>query len=333
MSAEKGSKSKGSGETTAADPRNDLAFTGESLYGTTSEDAFAGALSFMRRRYTRDLQGVDVAVSGLPSDLATSNRPGARLGPRGIRAASTQLAFGAHWPWGFDPFDRLAVVDVGDVAFEVGRLEAILEAVEAHADRILRAGAHMLSFGGDHLVSLPLLRAHARKYGPLRLVHFDAHSDTWDEDGALNHGTLFLRAAEEGLVDPAHSVQIGIRTDNPETHGFEVLDARWVHEASAAAVSQRTREVVGEGKAYLSFDIDCLDPSCAPGTGTPVVGGLSTAQAQHILYGLTGIDFVAMDIVEVAPAYDVSEITSLAAASLALDYLCLLAADLPVHET
>lgn len=332
MGAGNGGRTGTPGETTPVDPRNDLAFTGASLYGSSTEDTFAGALSFMRRRYTRDLGGVDIAVSGLPSDLATTNRPGARLGPRGIRAASTQLAVGAHWPWGFDPFDRLAVVDMGDVAFEVGHLQAMLEAVEAHAERILQANVQMLSFGGDHLVSLPLLRAHARKHGPLHLVHFDAHSDTWYEDGALNHGTLFLRAVEEGLVDPTHSVQIGIRTDNPETQGFTILDARWVHEVGAAAVSQRTRDVVGDGKAYLTFDIDCLDPSCAPGTGTPVVGGLSTAQAQQILYGLAGIDFVAMDIVEVAPAYDTSEITSLAAASLALDYLCLLARNIPAHE-
>ena len=311
---------------------NDQGFMRESLYGTRSEPAYAGALSYMRRRYTRDLGGVDIAVSGLPSDISTSSRPGARLGPRGIRAASTHLAFGAHWPWGFDPFDRLAVVDMGDVNFEPGYLEAMLEAVEAHADHVLDAGARMLSFGGDHLVSLPLLRAHARRHGPLRLVHFDAHSDTWLEDGVLNHGTMFLHALEEGLIDPSHSVQIGIRTDNPDSHGFEILDARAVHAQGAAAIAARTREVVGDGKAYLTFDIDCLDPSCAPGTGTPVVGGLSTAQAQQILCGLTGIDFVSMDIVEVAPVYDISEITSLAAATLALDYLCLIARDLAPRE-
>ena len=327
-----GDGSESPGDTAVSHSPNDRAFTSESLYGSHPEESYAGALSFMRRPYRRDLRGVDAAVCGLPSDLSTTGRPGTRLGPRGIRAASAQLSFGAHWPWGFDPFDRLAVVDTGDVAFEVGQLESMLGAVEAHANRILQAGVHMLSLGGDHLVSLPLLRAHARQHGPLHLVHFDAHSDTWDEDGALHHGTLFLHAAQEGLIDPARSVQIGIRTHNPETHGFEVLDARWVHEAGPAAVSQRVQEVVGAGKAYLSFDIDCLDPSCAPGTGTPVIGGLSTAQAQHILYGLNGIDFVGMDIVEVAPAYDTSEITSLAAASLTLDYLCLLARDLPAHE-
>lgn len=333
MSARKAETEKTPGDTRPASPESDRAFTAEGLHGSTCEDAFAGALSFMRRRYTRDLEGADIAVSGLPSDLATTNRPGTRFGPRGIRAASAQLSMGAHWPWGFDPFDRLAVIDMGDVSFEVGRMEAMLEAIEAHADRILQAGVGMLSLGGDHLVTLPLLRAHARVHGPLRLVHFDAHSDTWHEEGALNHGTLFLRAAEEGLVDPAHSVQIGIRTDNPDTHGFEILDARWVHEAGTQAVVQRTREVVGEGKAYLTFDIDCLDPAFAPGTGTPVVGGLSTAQAQSILCGLTGIDFVAMDMVEVAPDYDVAEITSLAAASLALDYLCLVSRDLPDRES
>ena len=323
MSARKAETEKTPGDTRPASPESDRAFTAERLHGSTSEDAFAGALSFMRRRYTRDLEGADIAVSGLPSDLATTNRPGTRFGPRGIRAASAQLSMGAHWPWGFDPFDRLAVIDMGDVAFEVGRLEAMLEAIEAHADRILQAGVQMLSLGGDHLVSLPLLRAHARVHGPLRLVHFDAHSDTWHEEGALNHGTLFLRAAEEGLVDPAHSVQIGIRTDNPDTLGFHILDARAVHGQGPEAIVAQAKAIVGDHPVYLSFDIDALDPAFAPGTGTPVWGGLTSHQAAVMLRGLAGIDLKGGDVVEVSPPFDTTGATAIAGAHVATELLCL----------
>jgi len=162
----------------------------------------------------------------------------------------------------------------------------------------------------------------SRRFGPLCLVHFDAHSDTWREE-TLNHGSMFFHALAEGILDPEHSVQIGLRTHNDETHGFQIIEAPEVHRSGPTKVAERVREVVGERRAYLTFDIDCLDPSVAPGTGTPVVGGLDVHQAREILWGLEGVDFVGMDVVEVAPAYDVAEITSLAAATLALDYLCL----------
>jgi len=308
----------------------DNAFTAQSLYGTDRERTYAGALSFMRRRYTRDLTGVDVAVTGIPFDLATSNRPGTRFGPAGIRAASAQLSWGSPWPWGFDPLDRLAVVDYGDCPLDYGRLGSIPDEIEAHARKIIDGGASLLSLGGDHFVTLPLLRAHVRKHGPLALVHFDAHSDTWqDEAGRIDHGTMFFHAVKEGLVDPVRSVQIGIRTHCEDRMGFTWLDAVWVHDHTIEQAVAEIRRIVGEAKAYLTFDIDCLDPSYAPGTGTPVAGGLSTLQAQRIIRGLDGIDFVAMDIVEVAPPYDHAEVTSLAAASLALDYLCLRSVDLP----
>ncbi len=303
----------------------DHAITADSLYGTVVQPAYAGVASFMRRKYTRDLTGVDVAISGIPFDLATTNRPGARFGPQGIRHASTQLSYGGVWPWGFDPFERLAVIDHGDCHFDLGNTDAMLAAVEAHADKIIEAGVSMLTFGGDHFISLPLLRAHAKRHGPLSLVHFDAHSDTWREE-AYHHGTMFFHAIGEGLIDPERSIHIGIRSDNPETHGFTVLDAPWVHDQGAAAVIAEIERVAGGHRAYLTFDIDCLDPAFAPGTGTPVVGGLTTHQAQSIMRGLGEMDFVAMDIVEVAPIYDVGEITSLAAATLALDFLCLRAA-------
>ncbi len=305
---------------------NDRAFTAEGLTGMGHEPTYAGALSFMRRRYTRELEGVDVAVSGVPLDLATTNRPGARFGPAGIRAASANLAWGKPWPWGLDPFEHLKVIDYGDCAFDFGKPEEIPSGIEAHARTILEAGASMLTLGGDHFLTYPLLRAHERVHGPLSLVHFDAHSDTWREDEKrVDHCTMFFHAAREGLVDPARSVQVGLRTYNDETHGFNILDAPWVHERGVEAAIGEIKRVVGGNKAYLTFDIDCLDPSFAPGTGTPVCGGLSTAQALGILRGLAEVDFVAMDVVEVAPAYDSAQITALAAASMAVEYLCLLA--------
>jgi agmatinase len=306
----------------------DHAFTKESLYGTDSEHTYAGALSFMRRKYTRDLSGVDVAVSGIPFDLATTNRPGARFGPAGIRKASALLAWGLPFPWDFDPFDRLAVVDYGDCHFDFGRPDKVPDEITAHAERIIGAGASMLTLGGDHFITYPLVRAHAKAHGPLSLVHFDAHSDTWrDEDGRIDHGTMFFHAVQQGLVDPERSVQIGIRTHNDETHGFTILHAPWVHRNGVAATVEEIKRVVGDNKAYLTFDVDCLDPCHAPGTGTPVVGGLTTTQAREILCALTGVDFVGMDVVEVSPMYDVGDITSLAAATLALDYICLRAAN------
>ena len=308
--------------------QNDQAMTRDSLYGTAAESTYAGITSFMRRRYSRDLRGVDVVVSGVPFDTATSNRPGARFGPRGIRAASTGIAWERHWPWTFDPFDHLAVIDYGDCAFDYGSPHSVPESIEAHAEQILNGGCAMLTFGGDHFISYPLLKAHARKHGPLSLIHFDAHSDTWpDEEGKrVDHGTMFWHAAKEGLVDPSRSVQIGLRTTNDDHQDFLVLDARNVHRQGSEAIVEAIRARVGDNPVYLTFDIDCLDPAFAPGTGTPVCGGLSTVQALEILGGLRGINLVGMDVVEVAPAYDHADITSLAAATLAMEMLCLYAA-------
>ncbi len=304
----------------------DNAFTATSLYGTSPEQLFAGALSFARRKYTRELTGVDVAVSGVPLDTATSNRPGARFGPRAIRAASTNIAWERQWPWEFDPFDRLAVIDYGDCVFDYGRPQAIPEAIEAHARRLLDHDVAMLTLGGDHFMTYPLLRAHAAKHGPLALIHFDAHTDTWkDEHGRVDHGTMFYHAAQAGVIVPERSVQVGIRTTNDDTLGFNVIDARRVHGASPADVAAEIRRIVGSDRAYLTFDIDCLDPAFAPGTGTPVCGGLSSAQALEIVRSLRGVRLVGMDLVEVAPAYDVGEITALAGATLAYEFLCLYA--------
>ncbi|MBB3065291.1 agmatinase [Limibacillus halophilus] len=308
------------------DQAGDQAFRNDNPHNRWSEMTYGGALSFLRRRYSRDLTGVDVAVTGVPYDCAVTYRPGARLGPRAIRAASVQLAELKAFPFGFDPFKTLNVVDYGDCFLNPHDPLSIIEAITAHISEILAHGAFPLTFGGDHFITYPVLRAIARAHGPVALVHFDAHCDTWPDDGQeINHGTMFLRAKNEGLLDVEGSVQVGLRTYNDDSHGFEILSAPWVHREGSAATIEAIRERVGARKAYLTFDIDCLDPAFAPGTGTPVSGGLTPAQALEILRSLGNIDFVGMDVVEVAPAYDLSEVTAINAATLAHDFLCLLA--------
>ncbi len=307
-------------------PLGDAAFNRKSNYGSSLEMTYAGALSFLRRKYTRDLEGIDVAVSGIPFDNAVTNRPGARLGPRAIRAASTQLAELGAFPFGFNPFDTLAVVDTGDCFLDPHHPETIVDSIEDHISHQLDAGVSTLCFGGDHFISYPILRAYAKKYGPVALLHFDAHSDTWEDDGTrFDHGSMFLRAKNEGLIDVDHSIQVGLRTFNDDDHGFKILTSPWVHREGIAKTIAAIKERIGNEKVYLTFDIDCLDPAYAPGTGTPVCGGLSTAQALEIVRSLGSLDFVGMDVVEVSPSYDVSEITAIAAATIAHDYLCLLA--------
>jgi len=286
---------------------------------------FAGELTFLRRKYTRDIKGTDIVITGLPFDGATSFRPGARFGPAAIRAASVQLAelSGRAFPFDNDPFAVLAVVDAGDCELDAGYPQRVVESIEAHARNILASDAKMISFGGDHFVTYPLLRAHAEKHGPLALVHFDAHVDTWADDGQrLDHGSMFLRAKREGLINVGRSVQIGIRSFSTD-EGFTVLDAPFVHDHGVAMTAERIIDVVGDVRAYLTFDIDCLDPAFAPGTGTPVPGGLSSAQALGILRRLGAINFVGMDMVEVSPPYDHAELTALAAATLVHDFICM----------
>ena len=307
---------------------SDAAFTGKNKDSMGHESTHSGALSFLRRPYSKDVDQFDLIVSGVPYDLAVTNRPGARFGPRGIRAASSNLAwFGSTWPWsGGDPFKHIRASDYGDCYIDHGFPDKIPDQIEAHTRHLLSGGAKTLTMGGDHFITYPILKAVHEIHGPVSLVHFDAHSDTWSEEiESIDHGTMFYHAARKGLVSPERSVQIGMRTLNKETHGFNIMDANFVHRNGVDAVIEETLAIVGNNKAYLTFDIDCLDPSFAPGTGTPVVGGLSTWQAQTIIRGLGDIDFVGMDLVEVAPAYDIGEITALAGASIMLDFICLLA--------
>jgi agmatinase len=306
--------------------KGDGAIRRTSLYGSSIENTYGGVLSFMRRKYSRDLSGVDVAISGIPLDISTTFRSGARMGPQGIRAASVQLAELKPYPWGFDPFAELAVIDYGDCWFDAHNPLTITPTIVEHARTILGSGALMLTFGGDHYITYPLLKAHAEKHGPLSLIHFDAHCDTWQDDSpdSINHGTMFYKAVKAGIIDPKRSVQVGIRTWNDDYMGINVLDAQWVHSRGAEATIDEIQRIVGANKTYLTFDIDCLDPAFAPGTGTPVPGGLSSAQALQIVRAMGDVNLVGMDVVEVAPSYDQSEVTALAAAHIACDLLCVL---------
>ncbi|MEZ5931174.1 MAG: agmatinase [Alphaproteobacteria bacterium] len=306
--------------------RGDQAFRKSETKGRWPEMTYGGALSFLRRRYTRELEGVDVVVSGVPYDASVTFRPGCRQGPQAIRAASVQLAELTAFPFGFDPFQHLAVIDYGDCFVDPHHPETVPAAIEAHADNILESGAKMLTFGGDHFTAYPLIKAHAKKHGPIALLQVDAHCDTWEDDGQkLDHGTMFARAAAEGVIDVARSTQLGLRTHNDSDHGFEILTSPWVHRHGIDAALDVIRERAGEAPLYISFDVDGLDPAFAPGTGTPVAGGLASWQALALIRGLGEMNLVGMDVVEVSPPFDHAEITALAAATVAHDWLCLLA--------
>ena len=298
------------------DPHSDNAFTADDLARKSADETFAGALSFMRRRYTRDVSQSDAVVWGVPLDIGTSNRPGTRFGPRGIRAASAILDNDPQWPFGEYIFDGLAVTDYGDCTFSRESVEADIHE-QASAIINHEREPYLLTLGGDHFTTYPLLKAHAEKYGPPALVQFDAHQDTWPDSRHVNHGSFIGRAADEGVIDPDCSIQIGIRTHAPRDCGIEIVDAFEADELSVVEIGKRIYDRTGGTNVYLTFDIDCLDPAHAPGTGTPVAGGLTTVKALRVLRELKNIVFVGSDVVEVSPPYDHAETTSIAGASVA----------------
>ena len=289
------------------------------------EMTYAGATSFLRRKYSKELNEVDIAVSGVPFDSAVTNRPGCRLGPRAIRSSSVELASLNSYPFGFDPFQHLNVIDYGDCYLNTHKPETIEEAIFTHAKSIIDTNTKMLTFGGDHFISLPLLRAHAEKYGPLSLLQFDSHCDTWEPQGPIDHGTMFLTAVNEGLINVDTSIQVGLRTHNDLDVGIEVIDVRYIHENGIKKSVERILKRINKTNCYMTFDIDFLDPAFAPGTGTPVCGGVATWQALEFIRSLEEINFVGMDLVEVSPPYDHAEITSMAAATVAHDWICIMA--------
>jgi agmatinase len=308
----------------------DDAFTRDGYRGMAFENAFGGALSFMRRRYSKDLTGVDLAVTGVPFDQAVTHRPGTRFGPRAIREASTLQPMDPPYGWDLNPLTDMSIADYGDLAFDYADIPAFPQALTDHITGILDAGAGALCLGGDHYISFPILRAYVAKFGPLSLLQFDAHSDTWPDDdmARVDHGTMFYKAVKEGLIDPARSVQVGIRTHCDDYMGVNVIDAPEVHATGTEAVTKKIKSIIGDHQTYLTFDIDCLDPAFAPGTGTPVSGGLSSAQALGILRGLKGMNMVGGDVVEVSPPYDTTGATAIAGAHVAMELMCLYCANL-----
>jgi agmatinase len=294
---------------------------------------FAGIRTFMRAPHTTNLAGVDAAVYGIPFDTATSYRTGPRFGPEAIRSTSALLR-----PYnpalGVDVVEALSIVDFGDVPVSPGDTERTYGQVEQALAPLVEAGVFPLALGGDHSVTLAELRVLARRHGPLALVQLDAHGDTWDEyfGQRFFHGTTFRRELEEKLIEPAASVQAGLRgslygpddLESARELGFAVLPCDQLREFGPGRFASLTRERVGRRPVFLSFDIDVLDPAFAPGTGTPEVGGLSTAEALSILRALRGIDLVGADVVEVSPPYDgPGQPTALAAANVAYELLSL----------
>ncbi len=287
----------------------------------SDHSGYGGLSTFWRAEHTQDLTDVDMAVYGIPYDLSTFNRSGTRFGPRAIRDISCYAGiFAACWPHTYELKSKFKLIDYGDVNFLPGRTDSMLENADKLIDKLVRANISTLGLGGDHLVAYPALKAHARKHGKLSLIHFDAHTDTADMP-YLTHGSMFYYAAKEGLIDPTASVQLGIRTTNPGTLNMNILSASECLSLGSKAVVEKIRGIVGQRKCYISVDVDGMDPAFTPGTGTPVPGGLTSALQREILWGLVGLNAVGGDVVEVSPPYDVSQITSLAAAVVGFDLL------------
>jgi agmatinase len=297
---------------------------------------FAQPATFMRLPHQTDLAGVDVAMLGVPFDSGTSYRPGARLGPREIRAQSSLIRPYSYFQK-ISPFETLAIVDAGDVDAPPVGIEPAYAAIEAAVARILSAGAIPLVVGGDHSISLPALRAVSRAHGPLALVQFDAHIDTWGDyfGGRYFHGSPFRRAIEEQIISPSKYVQVGIRGPMygededfrfQREQGVTTIDIGMVKRDGVMKTIARVREIVAGAPLYVTFDIDSVDPAFAPGTGTPEVGGLTSYEAQELVRGLAGLPLVGCDVVEVAPPFDgPGQITALLAANLMFEFLCVIA--------
>ncbi|MCP2253354.1 agmatinase [Prauserella aidingensis] len=301
----------------------------------TEVPRFAGAATFARLPTIDAVPDYDVAVLGVPFDGGTSYRPGARFGPMAVRQASRHLRPAYHVELDVAPFRTTQVVDAGDVAANPFSIDAALGEIGRHADAVSGDGRALVTIGGDHTVALPLLRSVARRHGPVALVHFDAHLDTWDTyfGAPHTHGTPFRRAFEEGLLLEEKCLHAGIRGPiydmsdlrADESFGFRTIRAAELDVIGVEAAARKIRDRVGDAPVYLSIDIDVLDPAFAPGTGTPEVGGLQSRELLALLRSLTGLNLVGADVVEVAPAYDHAEITSLTAATVVFDLVALLA--------
>ncbi|WP_438273430.1 agmatinase [Thioclava arctica] len=295
---------------------------------------FAGHSTFMRLPAVPTAEGLDIALVGIPWDGGTTNRAGARHGPREVRNQSS-LMRAAHHASGIAPFSIANVADVGDLPVNPINLLDGLNLIETGMAKIVASGALPLSCGGDHLTTLPVLRALA-KSGPVGLIHFDAHSDTNDSyfgDNPFTHGTPFRRAIEEGLLDPHRIVQIGIRGsvyepgehDWAKAQGIRIIYMEEFVRRGVAEVMAEARTIVGDAPTYVTFDVDSIDPSMAPGTGTPEIGGFTTREAQEMVRLLAGVNIIGADVVEVAPPFDLAGMTALVGATLMFELLCVMA--------
>ncbi|GIH62700.1 agmatinase [Microbispora siamensis] len=295
---------------------------------------FAGPATFARLPRLDEVGHADVAVVGVPFDSGVSYRPGARFGPSAVREAS-RLLRPYHPGLDVSPFAAMQVADAGDIACNPFDIREAVETVEEAASGLMEAGTRLVTIGGDHTIALPLLRAAARRHGPVALLHFDAHLDTWDTyfGAEYTHGTPFRRAVEEGILDTEAVCHVGTRgplygkkdLDDDRRLGFGIVTSADVMRRGVDEVADALRQRIGNRPLYLSIDIDVLDPAHAPGTGTPEAGGLTSRELLEILRGLAGADLVGADVVEVAPAYDHAEITSVAASHVAYDLISLLA--------
>ncbi len=295
---------------------------------------FMGIPTFMRLPASRELDGIDVALMGVPFDSGVSYRSGTRFGPRKIREASLTL-WGHNPTLGVTPGDELKIVDYGDVSVIPTSIEHTMTAITETASKVIGTGTTLISLGGDHSITLPLLRAHAKEYGALSIVHIDAHIDTWEaefEAIPYSHGTPFRYALEEGLVREGEYMQIGIRGPVSFENDYEdarKLGARMVtnHEVFERGIPEVLKEIHQrmKGPVYVSVDIDAADPAYAPGTGTPEVGGFTSYQMLQLVRGLRGLRIIGFDLVEVSPPYDHSDITAILASNLVFEYLSLIA--------
>ncbi|MDX1888475.1 agmatinase [Mycolicibacterium sp. 050158] len=316
---------------------NDDTGAGHGITGQADGQAiprYAGLTTFARLPRREDVPRYDVAVVGIPFDSGVTYRPGARFGPSHIRQASRLLR-----PYNpelrVSPFANQQVVDAGDMVANPFDIAAAVAEIDEQATELISTGARLVTLGGDHTIAYPLLRAHHRRYGPVALLHFDAHLDTWDTyfEAPVTHGTPFRRAAEEGLFVPGHSAHVGIRGSlydpgdliDDAGFGFTVVHCTEFERRTTDDVVDQLRATIGDRPLYVSIDIDVLDPAHAPATGTPEAGGMTSRELLAILRGLVGCDLVGADVVEVSPAYDHAEITGVAAANVAYELISLLA--------
>ena len=297
---------------------------------------YSGIHTLLGLPYDKDAKDADVALYGMPFDISTTNRTGCRFGPEGIRQYGQCKPY--HEELDIDIFDDFKAVDTGDFAIPLSYVDRDMDAVENQLYELLEKGVKTIGVGGDHTLSYPELLALKRKFGKVAFVHFDSHTDTWDwpdENGntLINHGTPFHLAIQHDCIDMDHAIQIGMRGgfgtledhDFALEHGMQIIFGNELHEMGMSACAKRIREVVGDTPVFVTFDIDFLDPAVAPGTGTPIVGGFTTAEALQILReGLTGLNIVAMDLVEVAPAYDPTGQTQVVANEILREFLSIL---------